>query len=63
MKNNKTMLLNLGKELSRNEQKKILGGATVVCTGGTVVSNWIPCQDAAAYCIGTHRGTLVSCTP
>ncbi len=54
--------LNLGKELTKNDQKKVMGGATVVCSGGTVTSNWLWCSSAAAYCIGTGRGYLISCS-
>jgi len=57
--------LHLGKELSKSEQKKILGGITVYCSdgsgpyrlGGT-------CADQVSnggYCKGTNRGTNSSC--
>lgn len=58
--------LNLGRELSKNEQKKILGsGVNIVCQGGTVCTYSIPnCSsiDEEAYCLWTSRGHAISCT-
>ncbi len=61
--------LNLGKELSKNAQKKVVGGATIVCIGNyyphyimTFTSSHLFCPMAAAYCQG-QQGSLVSCTP
>ena len=55
--------LNLGRELSKNEQKKILGGAVeIYCEGGTVFTTSIPnCAsvDEEAYCHGTMRGHAI----
>ena len=52
--------LNLGRELSKNDQKKILGGKTLVCfnvsAGGHTEHNWFGlCSDTSgmnAYCVG-----------
>ncbi len=62
--------LSLGQELSKNEQKKILGGG-VICyapnnppeyqyvTVGTPVVN---CSNGPAYCAGVYyQGSMVSC--
>lgn len=59
--------LNLGKELSKNAQKKVVGGAaTIVCSGPygdvTFVSNHLFCSMAVAYCTGQQMG-FKSCTP
>jgi len=59
-------MLELGLELSKNEQKKVLGGAFVLCFYDDYlhgIGNFANCSSAAAYCIGAHRGTVVSCTP
>lgn len=60
--------LNLGKELSKNAQKKVVGGATIVCVGKyfphyemTFSSSMLNCGMATAYCCG-QQGYLVSCT-
>lgn len=51
--------LNLGKELTKNEQKKVTGGGNcyTVCSGGTY---WGFCQ--AAYCAAAGHGTFQGCT-
>lgn len=60
--------LNLGKELSKNAQKKVVGGATIVCHGiywdweQSYTSSHLFCSMAAAYCAG-QQAYLVSCTP
>lgn len=58
--------LNLGKELSKNAQKKVVGGATIVCNGiyGDVsfTSSHLFCSMAIAYCIGQQM-SFKSCTP
>lgn len=43
---------NLGRELTKNEQKKITGGATLLCSASwsQVVYNFDDCSNAAAYC-------------
>lgn len=57
--------LNLGKELTKNAQKKVVGGgADIVCQGiyGQYLysSSHLHCGMAAAYCTGHQQG-LVSC--
>ena len=58
--------LNLGKELSKNAQKNVVGGATIVCNGwyGPVsfTSSHLYCSMAVAYCKG-HQMSFESCTP
>lgn len=55
---------NLGNELSRSEQKKVMGGIYMYCTdrpgqayilGGT-------CQEQAGYCQGAGHGSMISCS-
>ncbi|NAY93008.1 hypothetical protein GTQ34_13875 [Muricauda sp. JGD-17] len=57
--------LNLGQELSKSEQKKILGGGATCTTswGGTATtySPYVNCSNAAGYCAGVYGGTVVSC--
>ena len=59
--------LNLGKELSKNAQKKVVGGATIECRGiywphyiSTHSSSHLNCGMAPAYCAGM-QGTVWSC--
>ena len=57
--------LNLGKELGKNEQKKVIGGgAAIYCAGIYDVylysSQQLSCSMSAAYCTG-HMQTLVAC--
>src|SRR5258707_1356018 len=51
-------LLKLGKELSKNEMKKVVGGDScyTVCTGGTYFGF---CQ--ASYCTAVGHGRFVFC--
>ncbi len=56
----KKKTLNLGKELSKNEQKKILGGVTVYCTEGSYVMG-SSCVGQEAYCEAAHHGTFIDC--
>lgn len=55
--------LNLGQELSKNEQKKVLGGATLKCNApySQVVYNFSSCSNAAAYCRGAQSSTVQYC--
>jgi len=59
--------LNLGKELGKNAQKKVVGGNTVHCYDqfGNVThifhTPWIPCSSANAYCQGAHQAHSGSC--
>lgn len=50
--------LNLGQELSKGEQKKVLGGSCVVCNDGTHVDP-MPCSSGPAYC--SFHGGLEGC--
>ena len=52
--------LDLGKELSKNAQKQIIGGVTVVCTGGTFLLGG-DCATQSAYCQGAHHGQFLYC--
>ncbi len=64
MKRNTTnsRTLNLGKELTKNSQKKILGGAWIHCTDGSYyTSACVPAQ--MAYCQAAHHGQYLGCTP
>ncbi|NDV43596.1 hypothetical protein [Flagellimonas sediminis] len=59
--------LNLGQELSKNEQKKILGGATLTCWSNNLhdyvtVYNFSNCSYGPAYCQGAHNGYVTSCS-
>ena len=60
--------LNLGKELTKNAQKKVSGGADFVCLLETYpwdlhfVIPWMSCSTAEAYCRG-HQGEMVVCYP
>ena len=58
--------LDLGKELSKSEQKKILGGTTIYCSNGSGPFNlggtcayYAP--GTGGYCAGTGRGVISSC--
>ena len=55
--------LSLGTELSKNEQKKVLGGATLKCAhpNANVVYNFPTCSQAASYCAGVHRSGVEYC--
>ncbi len=55
--------LDLGQELSKNEQKKILGGATLRCDHqyAQVVYNFPTCSQAAAYCSGVWHSGIDYC--
>ena len=60
--------LNLGQELSKSEQKKVLGGATLQCQNFVapndwrqVVYNFSSCSNAAAYCSGAQSSTVDYC--
>lgn len=56
--------LDLGQELSKNEQKKILGGATLRCNAPDAqpVYNFPSCgAQAAAYCSGAWHTTVDYC--
>jgi len=60
--------LELGQELSKNEQKKIMGGATLQCKNGPwpdnwrqVVYNFPSCAQAPAYCAGAQSSTVDYC--
>lgn len=57
---NTSKKLELGRELSKNTQKQILGGVTLVCTGGTFILG-PTCDGQAAYCAATGRGSYVTC--
>lgn len=50
--------LKLGKELTKNDMKKVVGGDScyTVCTGGTYFGF---CQ--ASYCAAAGHGSFVSC--
>jgi hypothetical protein len=64
MKRNKSNFrsLNLGKELSKNSQKKVLGGAWIHCTDGSYyTSACVPAQ--MAYCQAANHGQYLGCTP
>ncbi len=53
--------LNLGVELTKNEQKKVLGGGAICSNGAN--NPWVHCQDAASYCASIEPGVtyLISC--
>lgn len=51
--------LNLGVELTKNEQKKVLGGG-VVCSDGTN-NPWVHCQDGPSYCQSAGLGGMRYC--
>ncbi|NAY93009.1 hypothetical protein GTQ34_13880 [Muricauda sp. JGD-17] len=55
--------LNLGQELSKNEQKKILGGVTFRCNAPDAqpVYGFSSCSHAAAYCSGAWNTNLAYC--
>lgn len=53
-------VLNLGKELSKNHQKRIMGGVTVYCTGGSFVMG-SSCAGQSAYCAAAGHGTYITC--
>lgn len=62
-------LLNLGKELSKNDQKKISGGYIRICcsNGGcyTLGGASATCANSPGqygYCMGSGKGSFVSCT-
>lgn len=58
--------LNLGKELSKNAQKKVVGGVLIICQSNCPPHNYnyfynMPsCSMAVAYCTGSHQ-TFVYC--
>ncbi len=61
--------LNLGKELSKNAQKKVVGGATITCQWryppygfSSYTSSHLFCPMAVAYCNGQQQN-FISCTP
>jgi bacteriocin-like protein len=51
--------LKLGKEISKNEMKNVVGGFTcmTICTGGTYFGF---CSQS--YCAGAGHGTFVMCS-
>lgn len=54
--------LNLGKELSKNAQKQIMGGITIVCSGGTYNTQWgSDCTGQEAYCAAAGHGFFITC--
>lgn len=57
--------LNLGRELSKNQQKKILGGITIICSNGDVIQTQVNpgCGPSgqSGYCPATGRGYTVAC--
>lgn len=54
--------LNLGKELNKNSQKKILGGAWIHCSDGSYYTGaCVPAQ--MAYCQAANHGQYLGCTP
>ncbi len=56
--------LNLGRELSKNAQKQILGGITIVCSGGTFNTQWgTDCIGQEAYCGAASHGVFITCYP
>lgn len=52
-------LLDLGKELTKNELKKIVGGATFYCSNGGVYYTNTTCQFA--YCESAGNGKTQAC--
>jgi len=53
--------LDLGKELSKNAQKKVLGGAQINCISNCPPYDYLyfnipflTCASAASYCAGQH---------
>lgn len=57
-------ILNLGKELSKNAQKKITGGITIVCEDGTYSTQWgNDCTGQEAYCPAAGHGAFIACYP
>lgn len=60
--------LNLGVELTKNEQKKVKGGATLQCRNFAYPNNWrqpvynfSSCSNAASYCAGAQSSTVDYC--
>jgi len=55
--------LSLGTEMSKNDQKKVKGGATLKCTAwwSEVVYNFWNCSGAAAYCAGAQQSSVEYC--
>ncbi len=55
--------LNLGTELSKNEQKKVLGGATLKCNHRDAYQvNYFPtCSQAVSYCQGVWQSGVQYC--
>jgi len=51
--------LNLGKELTRNELKKVIGGATFQCSNGGSYYTNVTCHTA--YCESAGHGRTVGC--
>lgn len=53
--------LNLGKELSKNAQKKVLGGAWIHCSDGSYYAS--SCHPAQmAYCAAAGHGQYQGCS-
>lgn len=57
--------LNLGQELSKSEQKKVLGGGATCRTSSgsyvTITNPAVNCSNGPAYCAGAYGGSMVSC--
>ncbi len=61
--------LKLGQELSKNEQKKIMGGGVVCFVASrppgqqyvTINSTAVNCSNGPAYCSGAYSGVMTSC--
>jgi len=49
----------LGTELTKNEQKKVLGG-WAMCSNG-FYNSYLTCSNGPAYCAATGRGSMVGC--
>lgn len=64
MTNSSRSRLNLGKELSKNAQKKITGGIIIYCTGGTFNTQWgTDCTGQEYYCAAAGHGQFLGCEP
>lgn len=66
MKKNKPGVgkLELGRELSKNAQKQILGGITIVCQYGTYSTQWgSDCTGQESYCPAAGHGYFIACYP
>lgn len=56
--------LNLGKELSKNAQKSIIGGIRIVCSDGEYNTQWgTDCTGQEAYCAAAGHGEFIACYP